>query len=121
MAENLDILNAAVSLLVKAVLPAARFSGRVRKRSLKRLAAKDGDAKAEQILFLEDRVYQLEMQLRKHLKSSRMANVLFPSSRAFTTHINVVLAHFALHPDFVLAAATPTHLTTTRKDILVAT
>ena len=70
MAENLDILNAAVSLLVRAVLLAARFSGRVRRRSLERLAAMDADAKAGEILFLKDRVYQLEMQvsiLQKHL------------------------------------------------------
>jgi len=39
MAKNLDIINAAVSLIIKAALLAARFSGRVRKRSLKRLAA----------------------------------------------------------------------------------
>jgi hypothetical protein len=63
MAENLDVLNAAVSLLVRAALLAARFSGRVRRRSLKRLAAADADAKAKEILFLKDRVYQLEMQL----------------------------------------------------------
>jgi transposase-like protein len=63
MAENLDILNTAVSLLIRAALLAARFSGRVRKRSLKRLAAVDGDAKAKEILFLKDRVYQLEMQV----------------------------------------------------------
>jgi hypothetical protein len=61
MAENLDILNAAVSLLVRAGLLAARFSGQVRKRSLNRLATKDTDAKAREILFLKDRVYQLEM------------------------------------------------------------
>ncbi|HUV62873.1 MAG TPA: DDE-type integrase/transposase/recombinase [Sedimentisphaerales bacterium] len=70
MAENLDILNAAVSLLVRAALLAARFSGRVRRRSLKRLAAMDTDAQAREILFLKDRVYQLEMQLlilQKHL------------------------------------------------------
>jgi transposase InsO family protein len=70
MTENLDILNAAVSLLVRAALLAARFSGRVRKRSLKRLAAMDTDAKSKEILFLKDRVYQLEMQLsilQKHL------------------------------------------------------
>jgi hypothetical protein len=30
MAENLDTLNTAVSLLIRAVLLAARFSGRVR-------------------------------------------------------------------------------------------
>jgi hypothetical protein len=63
MAENLDILNAAVSLVIKAALLAARFSGRVRRRSLKRLAAMDTDAKAKEILFLKDKVYQLEMQV----------------------------------------------------------
>jgi putative transposase len=63
MTENLDILNTAVSLLIRAALLAARFSGRVRKRSLKRLAAKDVDAKAREILFLKDRIYQLEMHL----------------------------------------------------------
>jgi hypothetical protein len=70
MVENLDILNAAVSLLRKAALLAARFSGRVRRRSLERLAARDSDAKAKEILFLKDRVYQLEIQLsilQKHL------------------------------------------------------
>jgi len=70
MADNLEILNAAVSLLVRAALLAARFSGRVRQRSLKRLASRDVDAKAKEILFLKDRVYQLEMQvsiLQKHL------------------------------------------------------
>jgi transposase InsO family protein len=63
MAENLDILNVAVSLLIKAALLAARFSGRVRKRSLKRLAAMDADTKDKEILFLKDKVYQLEMQV----------------------------------------------------------
>jgi transposase InsO family protein len=70
MAEDLDVLNTAVSLLIRAALLAARFSGRLRQRSLKRLAAKDADAKAKEILFLKDRVYQLEMQvsiLQKHL------------------------------------------------------
>ncbi len=63
MAENLDILNTAVSLVIRAVLLAARFSGRVRRRSLERLAASDVDTNAKEILFLKDRVYQLEMQL----------------------------------------------------------
>jgi len=56
MAENLDILNVAVSLLIKAALLAARFSGRIRRRSLKRLAAMDADAKDKEILFLRDNV-----------------------------------------------------------------
>jgi hypothetical protein len=60
-------------------------------------------------------------RLWKHLKSSRMANVLFPSFRAFTRHIGAVLTHFALHPDFTLSVAAPTHQTISRKNILVAT
>ena len=70
VADNLEILNAAVSLLIRAALLAARFSGRVRQRYLKRLARRDVDAKTKEILFLKDRVYQLEMQvsiLQKHL------------------------------------------------------
>jgi transposase len=63
MADNLDVLNTAVSLLIRAVLLAARFSGRVRRRSPKRLAARDVDTNAKEILFLKDRVYQLEMQV----------------------------------------------------------
>jgi transposase len=63
MAENLDVVNTAVSLLIRATLLAARFSGRVRRRSLKRPAAMDADAKDKEILFLKDRVYQLEMQV----------------------------------------------------------
>jgi len=41
MAENLDICNAAVSLLIKADALAARLSGRIRKRSLRRWATTD--------------------------------------------------------------------------------
>jgi hypothetical protein len=63
MVERLEIVNAAVSLLVKAALLATRFAGRVGRRSLKRLAATDTDAKAKEILFLKDRVHQLEMQV----------------------------------------------------------
>jgi len=51
MVENLDILNTAISLFVRAMLLAARFSGRVRKRSLKRLAAMDTDAKTKEIPY----------------------------------------------------------------------
>jgi hypothetical protein len=70
MAESIHILNATVSLRVGASLPAVPLSGWVRKRSLKRLAAMDADAKAKQGLFLKDRVDQPEMQvsiLQKHL------------------------------------------------------
>ena len=70
MAEKLDILNTAISLLIRAAMLAARFSGRIRQRYLKRLASRDVSANAKEVLFLKDRVYQLEMQvsiLQKHL------------------------------------------------------
>jgi len=54
MADSLDVLHTAVSLLIRAALFAARFSGPVRKRSLQRLASRDVDAKAREILFLRD-------------------------------------------------------------------
>ncbi len=63
MNKNLDIINFAVSLIIKAALIAAQFSGRVRKRSLKRLAAMDADTKDKEILFLKDKVYQLESEV----------------------------------------------------------
>ena len=63
MNKNLDIINFAVSLIIKAALIAARFSGRARKRSLKRLATMDINEKDKGILFLEDKVYQLKMQV----------------------------------------------------------
>ena len=71
MAEKLDILDTAISLLIRAALLAARFSGRIRQRYLKRLASRDVSANAKEVLFLKDRVYQLEMQvsiLQKHLR-----------------------------------------------------
>ena len=43
MATNIEIVNAAVTLIAKAAILAARFSGRARKRSLKRLASMDID------------------------------------------------------------------------------
>ena len=45
MDKHPNITNFAVSLIIKAVVIAARFSGKVRKRSLKRLAAMEVDAK----------------------------------------------------------------------------
>ena len=55
--------NHAITLIIKAAIMAARFSGRVRKRSLKRLATMDADTKDKEILFLKDKIYQLEMQV----------------------------------------------------------
>ena len=63
MDKNLGIITAAVALIIKAVIMAGRFSGTVRRRSLKRLAAMDIDEKDKENLFLKDKVYQLESQL----------------------------------------------------------
>ena len=63
MTNNLDIINAAVTLIIKAALLAARFSGRARKRSLKRLSKMDADNKDKEILFLRDKVNQQQMQI----------------------------------------------------------
>ncbi len=56
----------AEAVVLAAIVPVQHqwdHPGRVRRRSLKRLAAMDDDAKAKEILFLKDRVYQLGMQL----------------------------------------------------------
>lgn len=72
--KNVDIVTYAVSLIIKAVIMASRFSGRARKRSLKRLATMDADTKDKECLFLKDKVYQLEMQvsiLQKRIKKQQ--------------------------------------------------
>ena len=63
MGKNFDIITSAVALIIKAVIMAGRFSGTVRRRSLKRLAAMDIDEKDKENLFLKDKVYQLETQV----------------------------------------------------------
>ena len=63
MNKNLDVINHAVRLIIKAAIMAARYSAIVRKRSLKRLAAMDADTKNKETLFLRDKVYQLQMQV----------------------------------------------------------
>lgn len=70
MNQNTETITYAVSLIIKAAIVAAKYSGRVRKRSLKRLAAMDIDEKDKEILFLKDKLYQLETQnsiLLKHV------------------------------------------------------
>ena len=58
MATNIEIINAAVALIIKAAILASRFSGRARKRSLKRLASMEINDKDKEIIFLRDKVYQ---------------------------------------------------------------
>ena len=63
MATNIEIVNAAVTLIIKAIILAARFSGRARKRSLKRLSKMDAYEKDKEIIFLRDKVDQQQMQI----------------------------------------------------------
>jgi len=66
MNKNLDIINFAVSLIIKAALIAARFSGRARKLSL---ATMDINEKDKEILFLRDIVDQLTemVEMKRHI------------------------------------------------------
>ena len=66
MATNIEIVNAAVTLIIKATILAARFSGRARKRSLKRLSKMNADDKDKEIIFLRDKVYQQQIQKSAH-------------------------------------------------------
>ena len=53
MDKNHDTITFAVSLIFRAAIVAAKYSGRVRKRSLKRLAAMDINEKDKENLFLK--------------------------------------------------------------------
>lgn len=59
--------------------------------------------------------------LCKHIKGSRIADVLFPSFQQFRRHLLTALAHFALHPDFTLSVVTAKSHKPIRKNLLVAT
>jgi HEPN domain-containing protein len=63
MNKSLDIINYAVSLTIKAAVIAARFSGRSRKHSLRRLASMDINEKDKELLFLRDMVDPLKIQI----------------------------------------------------------
>ncbi len=71
MYHNIETLSTVISYLIKAVVLAAQFSGRARKRQLKRVAQMDIDEKDKEIFFLRDKVYQQAIQisiLQKGLK-----------------------------------------------------
>jgi len=71
MTNNVDIINAAVALIIKAAILASRFSGRARKRSLKRLASMDINDKDKEIVLLRDKVYQQQMQITTLQKGTK--------------------------------------------------
>ena len=64
MYHNIETLSIVISYLIKAVILAAQFSGRARKRQLKRVAQMDIDEKDKEIFFLRNKVYQQAIQIR---------------------------------------------------------
>jgi transposase len=60
-------------------------------------------------------------RLWKHLKCSRMANVLFASFQQFTEHLCEALNDFASCPDFTLSVATRHSHKITSKKLLAGT
>jgi hypothetical protein len=59
-------------------------------------------------------------RLWKHLKRSRLANVLFRTFAQFLGHVAAFLADFALHPDITLSIVAPQCHNRIRKKKLVA-
>lgn len=60
-------------------------------------------------------------RLWKHVKGSRMSNVLFASFRHFTDRLQEVLSDFAARPDITLGIAAADAHVPNRKTLLVAT
>ncbi len=60
-------------------------------------------------------------RLWKHLKQTRIANVLFRKLPAFHEHLDKALNDFALHPDYAVSILTPNCRRAIRKQSLVAT
>jgi hypothetical protein len=59
--------------------------------------------------------------LWRHLKRSRMANMLFRSFRRFATHLDELLSDFAMQPDLTLRLITPNCRMANRKNLLLGT
>ncbi|MFW6039291.1 MAG: transposase [bacterium] len=57
-------------------------------------------------------------RLWKHLKASRLANVLFASYRQFRRHVHRVLEAFASHSDLILDVVTRRATRSDRKELL---
>ena len=64
MKKQQEIIVYAVSIIMKTALLAATWAGKSRKRGLKSIAKMSISEKDKEILFLRDRIYQLETRLR---------------------------------------------------------
>ena len=59
--------------------------------------------------------------LWRHLKRTRMANVLFRSFRQLRTHLDELLSDFAVKPDLSLQIVTPNCQMANRKNLMLGT
>jgi transposase InsO family protein len=64
MKNQTEIITYAVSMILKAALLAAVCAGKYRKRGLESIAKLSIDEKDKEILFLRDRIYQLETRIK---------------------------------------------------------
>jgi transposase len=64
MTTKKEIIAYAVSMILKASLLAATWAGKYRKRGLESIAKLSFDEKDKEILFLRDRIYQLETRIK---------------------------------------------------------
>ena len=60
-------------------------------------------------------------RLWKHIKGSRLANVLFASHRKFVEHVESALEDFAKHPDLTLSVVANAPQTNMRKNLVAYT
>jgi transposase len=61
-----------------------------------------------EVLWLPKHCWNLNLieRLWKHIKATRVANVLFASYRQFVAHVEAALEDFAKHPDLTLSVVT---------------
>ena len=86
MNKQTDVLVYAVSMILKAALLAAVWAGKSRKRGLKSISLLSISEKDKEILFLRDRVYQLE-----NLNTSSPIKVQYSPVLPFGSFLNLIM------------------------------
>jgi transposase len=76
-----------------------------------------------EVFWLPNYCWNLNLieRLWKHVKGSRVANVLFGSFRHFVRHVEAALDDFAQHPDLTLSVVTRKVRNNMRKNLLAYT
>lgn len=76
-----------------------------------------------EVFWLPNYCWNLSLieRLWKHLKATRVANVLLRSKRQFAEHVEAALDHFAAHPDLTWSAVSRTSRSNIRKNLLALT